>query len=244
MGSATKEIHVLRRVLHLSRPMAIALGVFTFLNLLIAIQDSNSSATRVWLNLDIPEPALSVFGALLGIALILPHSVCHRPSASWVLGGVVFGFCILVGANVIGYYHRLQLGLFRTNFPVPFSLLILAVLLCEFARVSWWAPAESKLPRPAWVFLRGILVSVSFFFLISIHIVTFGVTDYRRSADAAVILGARVDDGCVLSPALRHRVDTGIQLYKEGLVTFLIMSGGMGPNGVQEPECMAKYAQR
>ncbi|MCZ6795061.1 MAG: YdcF family protein [Planctomycetota bacterium] len=234
---------MLRHVFHFTRPLALALAVFILLNLLLALQRPLSSATRVWLNVQLPEPLLSVFAGSLGIALLLPHELGRRPWVRWLLGGVIFGFCILVGANVIGYYHRLYYRHFTTHFAFPFSAVILLTLLLEFARVSWWVPVRSRLPAPARVFVRGTLITGSFFFLILVHIVTYGNTDYRRPADAAVILGAKVYADGELSPALRDRVETGVQLFDRGLVSYLIMSGGVGPNGASEPKHMARHAQ-
>jgi len=84
----------------------------------------------------------------------------------------------------------------------------------------------------------------SFFVLICAHLVTFGRTDFRRPADAAVILGAKVYNDGTLSRALRDRLVTGIELYKEGLVPYLVMSGGIGKNGLSEPRQMAAYATK
>ena len=234
---------MLCRIFFLSRPAALALAIFVLLNLFLALENPFSSATRVWLYLQVPEPGLSMIASLLGLALLVPHDAGRHGSVRWLLAGVVFGFCILVGANVIGYYHRMAQGEFRTDFPVPFSLVILTILLAEFARLSWWASVPSRLPPPARVFFSGLLVAGSFFLLISAHIVTFGHTDYRRSADAAVILGAKVYDDGTLSDSLKTRVETGVQLFEQGLVSYLIMSGGVGANGLKEPESMSRYAQ-
>lgn len=70
----------------------------------------------------------------------------------------------------------------------------------------------------------------------------FGTTDYRRPADAAVVLGARVYDDGTLSTALSDRVRTGVDLYRSGLVARLIMSGGIGANGVDETVAMRRRA--
>lgn len=234
---------MLRRIFSLTRPTGIALAIFILLNVALALQDPTASATRVWLNVPMPEPLLSIFSGLLGLVLILPHDVGKVGWARWLLGGIVFGFCILVGGNVVGYYHRLGVGEFTTSLPVPFSVFPLGILLAEFARISWWGPVEPKLPPPAWCFVNGALIVVSFFVLILLHIVTFGHTDYRRPADAAVILGAKVYDDGRLCDALERRMETGVELFDQGYVRYLIMSGGTGPNGLSEPEHMARYAQ-
>ncbi|MBN1441215.1 MAG: YdcF family protein [Planctomycetes bacterium] len=227
----------------LTRPFGVALAVFILLNLSLALQNPLTSATRIWLNIQLPEPALSIFCGILGLALLLPHDAARAGWVRWMLAGVIFGFCILVGANVIGYYHRLYNGQFTTSLPVPFSAAPLAILLAEFGRVSWWSPIEPKLPPPAWCFVSGILINLAFFFLIFVHIVTFGHTDYRTvGGDAAVILGAKVMDDGSLCSALQQRVDTGVDLYRRHLVPYLIMSGGTGANGLSEAEYMARYA--
>jgi vancomycin permeability regulator SanA len=72
----------------------------------------------------------------------------------------------------------------------------------------------------------------------------FGKTDYRRPADAAVVLGARVyaDGGC--SQAVADRVRTACRLYQQGLVPKLILSGGSGDGSIHETEGMRRLAVR
>lgn len=241
-SSWTRLVH--RLTLVVFRPLAYALAVLILLNLALALESSRSAATRVWLNLPLPEPGLSIFASVLAFVLLLPHAAAKPARTRWLLGGVVVGFAILAGTNVIGYYDGLYHGRFRTAFPAPLSGLILLILISEFVRISWWTPAPSGLPAPARVFVRTTAVVTSFILLISAHVVTFGATDYRRDAGAAVILGAKVYEDGTLSEVLRDRVDTGVRLFQQGLVSYLIMSGGIGPNGVSEPDCMAVHAVR
>jgi vancomycin permeability regulator SanA len=235
----------MRRVFCFTRPLGVALALLILLNLFLALENPQLSITRIWLNLHFPEPELSCFASLLAFVLLLPHDIARLPWLRWLLGGVLFGFWILVGANVVGYYHRLHQGSFHaTDLPLPFSLVVLAILFLEFARVSWWAPLEPRMPLPAWCFVSGLLVAAGFFVIILAHIVTFGRTDYRRKADAAVVLGAKVFDDGRPSFALQERLETAIELYQDGWVSYLIMSGGTGENGRSEPACMSEYAQR
>jgi vancomycin permeability regulator SanA len=73
---------------------------------------------------------------------------------------------------------------------------------------------------------------------------SFGLTDYRRPADAAVVFGAAVWSGDRPSHALLDRVNTGIELYNEGLVDLLVMSGGpsSGPEIAHEVDVMRRLA--
>jgi vancomycin permeability regulator SanA len=70
----------------------------------------------------------------------------------------------------------------------------------------------------------------------------FGKTDYRRPADAVVVLGARVYADGRPSDALADRVRTGCRLYLDGLARKLIFSGGPGDGPISEPQAMKSMA--
>ena len=241
-----------RKLFWITRAPGIALGLLILCNLLMTLDNALLSITRIfWLDLQVPEPELSLVSAILGVALLIPHDIGRSDWARWVLGGIFFGFLILVSATMVGYYHALSSGSFSTDLPIPFSLFVWLILLFEFSRISWCETREPRMPPPARCFCNGAVVLASFFILICTHLVTFGRTDYRHSTEveerettAAVILGAKVYDDGSLSRALRDRLDTGIELYRDGLVSCLIMSGGTGKNGKSEPKQMAAYASK
>lgn len=87
-------------------------------------------------------------------------------------------------------------------------------------------------------------MAVGFGVLVLSHLVTFGTTDYTRPADAAVVLGAKVYPDGTPSLALADRVQTGINLFREGHVRILIMSGATGVEGQNEAEVMRRIAVR
>ncbi len=236
----------MKRVLTFCRPFGFALSGFILLNLLLALRRPSLSATRIWLYLQIPEPLLSAIAGLLGLALLAPHAAAARRSVRLLLAGIFCGFASLSLANVLGFYHALHIGRMGTGIPIPFSAFIVVILLCEAARVIWWAPLVPRLPLPARRFLEGTAVLAAFFLLILAHIVTFGMTDYapQAEADAAVVLGAKVYPDGSLSHALQDRLDTGIRLLAEGRARYLILSGGVEPGGLSEPRVMAAHARR
>ena len=61
----------------------------------------------------------------------------------------------------------------------------------------------------------------------------------RPHAAAGLVLGAALWDGRP-SPALRERLDQAYELYREGLVQYLILSGGKGDDGLTEAEGMKR----
>lgn len=63
-------------------------------------------------------------------------------------------------------------------------------------------------------------------------------------ADAALVLGARVYEDGSASPFLRERVAAGVQLYRDGYVDRIIMSGdGEDSSGFGEPAVMRAIAE-
>jgi vancomycin permeability regulator SanA len=233
-----------RKLTDLFRPFGIALGIFIVLNLTLALQRPDLSATKIWLHVELPEPELSLFAALLAVALFVPDAAMCSQSLRWLLGGVLFGFWILAGASTVAYYEALYRGRFATDLPVPLSAVLSVILASEFVRVSWWRSREPLAPPPARVFFQTLAVAAAFLGITLAHIVTFGRTDHRRPADAAVIFGAKVYADGKPCAALVDRLETGIRLFDEGLVHHLIMTGALDPNGWSEPAVMRDYASR
>lgn len=56
-----------------------------------------------------------------------------------------------------------------------------------------------------------------------------GSQDERRSADAIVVMGAAQYDGRP-SPVLEERIRHGVELYKDGIAPYLIVTGGKAPD--------------
>lgn len=67
--------------------------------------------------------------------------------------------------------------------------------------------------------------------------------DYTRSADAVVVLGARVYADGTPSLALSDRARTGAELVHAGYAPTLIVSGGPGDGATHETEAMRRIAR-
>ncbi len=61
-------------------------------------------------------------------------------------------------------------------------------------------------------------------------------------AGAALVLGAKVGDDGEPSRFLRERVELGVQLYRDGAVNVLVMSGATHAGGYDEPGTMRDLA--
>lgn len=226
----------------LVRPFAIALGIYILVNLFLTLENSQLATTEIWLNVHMPEPWGAVFAGILGMALLVPHGVGVYPSARWFLGGIYCGFCILTAATAVNFYHGVGNDRILSDFPLPLSVVIFLILLMEFSRMWWWTGKAPRLPAPARVFVAASSVFVAFLLVALTHVVLFGRTDFSRPADAAVIFGAKVEHDGTPSPALRDRLNTGIALFRNSYVDYLIMTGGTDANGTVEPDAMLNYA--
>ena len=225
-----------------SRPFGVAFGLMIVLNLALALDGPRLPTTRMWLDVPIPEPWLSVFACILGGALVAPHGAAAVPWARCLIGGIFSGFAVLSFVSVVTFFQEIHEGLFLTDFPVPLSAFIACLLVLEFVRIISWRAAEPVIPPPARFFFSSILVVVAFLLLGLAHVVTFGHADFRRPADAAVVFGAKVYSDGRPSSALIERLETAIDLYEKGYVRRLVMTGAADPNGQSEPDVMRSYA--
>ena len=82
---------------------------------------------------------------------------------------------------------------------------------------------------------------LAFFLLTELAIIYDGFTDEIRTADAALILGNKVNVDGTPSNQLRGRLDAGLALYNDGLVPKIVVSGGLGKEGHAEGDAMATY---
>lgn len=227
----------------MARGLALFLGGFALLNILGGLLTPHFDANLWWIDLrDFPRrlatPSLAVSSVcLVGFAVWPPRSFwgrCLILGCAGALGTVVL-------ANTVEFYLLLSRGGVSARIPIPLSL-FLSAALAFIAAAVWRGPVRERSARS----LLGTVV-VAFACLAAFPLAQmffFGKTDYRRPADAAVVLGARVYADGRLSVALKDRVRTGCQLYRDGWVRRLIFSGGPGDGAIHETEAMKRMAMQ
>ena len=225
----------------LCRAFALVAGCALVLNALRAFTTSRWDASG-WLMDLRPLPASVTGPALLVAGAIL---VSHALIRTGRIGSLIRHVAAVVAAllafaclcNACEYLWLLGNGRISGAW-VPISL----VLCVGFALVARSARARPVvMPRRSGLVALAMVPAMVVAFLLS-QILIFGVTDYRRPADAIVVLGARVYADGTPSLALADRVATGASLYHQGLAPRLIMSGGPGDGTITEAQAMATYA--
>jgi len=89
-----------------------------------------------------------------------------------------------------------------------------------------------------------LMVYLSIYVLIAWHAYHLPDNSMPQKTDAALILGYRTYLNKKLNPCLTGRVDKGLSLAKQGVVSTLVMSGGHdGKNNAIEAEVMSAYAR-
>jgi vancomycin permeability regulator SanA len=91
-------------------------------------------------------------------------------------------------------------------------------------------------------YVRAIFALIAIW--VTIHLtytIIDGLRDNGRPADAALILGTKVNEDGTLSARLAKRLDCGLNLYKTGRVKKLVVSGGLGKEGFYEGDKMRDY---
>ena len=223
-----------------ARGVALFLGVFTLLNLAGDLRVRGFDLNLWWIDLRVlpgyvADPFLFLCGLLLAwfalrpaVFQTSPERDCDLPGVAAARGAWQLPHLLLAGAERSG----------SPSLPVPLSLLIAAGLgLVLRALLRGASPGRAR-DLVACVALAGVL---GLMFPLA-QMILFGKTDYRRSADVAVVMGARVYADGRLSDALKDRVRTACDLYHQRLVNKLIMSGGPGDGAIHETEAMARAA--
>jgi len=98
------------------------------------------------------------------------------------------------------------------------------------------------MPRPS------TLQFLSLFALLSLALPLFitvdGLTEEDCAADVAVVLGNQVHPDGTPSDRLKARLDRAAELYELGCFASIILSGGIGKEGVDEAVAMRDYLLR
>lgn len=220
------------------RGVALFFAAFTLLNVVGDLRFARANGNLWWLDawplpLEIGRAFLvCVAVALLVFALAPAAAARFRRAGVGLVGSAAV--CALV--NVIRFYSALLRGQFTTPAVVPLSAVVLTALIA----ISWNYGRSSDAPSALVIACAAI---AALLFPLA-QVCFFGLTDYSRRADVAVVFGARALANGTPSDALADRVVTACDLYRRGYVKQLIFSGGPGEGRFTEPQVMSAYAQR
>lgn len=226
------------------RGLALALGVFALLSLWASWSRGAGDANLWWIDASfLPHWVAGPMILLGAFAMVLwgirPHPGLIRRAFS--LPPLIALLTVAV-RNVMVYYQLLGAGAIRTTMPLPVSLLVAILIAVVLWHVAWPDDVDDPILQRWAGFLAGLAAFAILFPLA--QVLLYGQTDYRRKADAIVVLGAKAYADGRPSQALADRVRTGAELYREGFAPLLIMSGGPGDGSVHETAAMQRLAMK
>jgi vancomycin permeability regulator SanA len=230
-----------------ARGLALFFGGFGLLNLLVTLFGRGLDQNIWWIDLHSLPGWLAAI--LLGVcaAALLAYGLQPRLSG-WrrrctSAAAALLAFIAL--ENAAQFYRVWAHGGIRPWAPLPLSL-VLAIGLGWLAFMATRpVPAASRgghgrrLVQPL---LAAAVLGVCIVAFPLMQMAFFGSTDYRRHADAIVVLGAQVHKNGQASASLVERMNTAIDLYREGYAPLMIVSGGRGDGGVHEAIAMRDLA--
>jgi vancomycin permeability regulator SanA len=224
------------------RGFAIFLASFTLIGLVGELRGRTTDPSLWWIDLR-DLPAAIRIGLLLALSALLVVWAVQRPPGPRARRATAMACCLfalLAVRDAVRFAGVVGSGLVHTSSPVPLSLLV-AVVFLLMAVAAMTAPGGG----PARTRRTGVAIGVAVVWGVVFPLAQmyfFGTTDYRREADAAVIFGARVYASGDPSPLLADRIRTGVELYRQGFVPTLVMSGGDGADGFNEAQVMRDQA--
>jgi uncharacterized SAM-binding protein YcdF (DUF218 family) len=236
------------------RGVALFLGVFSVLNVVGEGFIPGFDANIWWIDLH-PLPAWACQAAMLLAGVLAAYALAPawfgrrrwlaRATAIYLLA--LIAICVL---NSVRFYRLVIEGEIQSSFPLPLSLVIACFLILVLSRVVRTAktpPSGLGGATKKGATKKGPASGIAICFVLCAVIFPvaqmfcFGLTDYRRPADAIVVFGAGISPDGTPSPALYDRVRTGCLLYRQGLAPVLIFSGG-NERPTDEPTVMKRLA--
>jgi len=225
----------------LPRGLALFFGCFSLLNVLGNLKVHGFDANLWWIDLRW-LPAWMANGFLILAAICLISFAWRPPRSQWRRSFTLISagtLSIVSLLNAFTFLFLLLRGTVVSSLPLPLSLMVTMAMLLIVRALVKPATLDNHTGRP-WAVL-AVCAACAFLFPLA-EMLCFGKTDYRRPADVAVVLGCRVYADGRPSDALKDRVRTACQLYRDGLARKLLFSGGPGDGVIPETEAMRRMA--
>lgn len=237
-----------------SRGLALFLGALALLNLVASLLARAEGLSLWWVDFSSAEHALSaalgergqalspVFQALSGVLLVWwavrPGARAWRRALTVPCAGL---FALMAFWDTGLFWGELAQGNLTTLVPAPDTLALGAAFLVLAVRIGASGARAAATGASGVVGIAAAALCCAFAFPL-VQVATFGTVDCRTSSDCALVPGGKLQADGTLTDVLVARVDAGAELYANGRVAYLVMSGGTEESGANEASAMGAYA--
>jgi vancomycin permeability regulator SanA len=226
-----------------ARGAAVLYGLLALLAVVAELRGASAGLSLWWIDLGVLPAPVRIVALAAGGAILLAWALVRETGRRLRATAAVVALLVAAVAvrDTIVILTASASGAARLGVTIPLSA-VTAVGFGLLALVTWRSSRRrGTLLGRGGIGLGIAVVAWAVVFPLA-QMLWFGTTDYRRPADAAVVFGARVYASGRPSPLLWDRLRTGIELYRQGLVARLVMSGGDGADGFNEARVMADVA--
>lgn len=186
---------------------------------------------------------------ILGAAITYLQKIKISMTATWLLLALMnlFLLCAMI-INLINIpsreYYLLSLSLTQVllitafvlfQFFQLFLMLIFWLNILKIEKVVYLRSAVNS------IFAGTALLIVTFIFINTRPLSKSDFIRTKNDSDIAIVLGAAVWSDNKPSPTLASRVDKAIELYRQGIVNKIQLTGGNAPGELSEAEVSLKY---
>jgi vancomycin permeability regulator SanA len=133
----------------------------------------------------------------------------------------------------------LQLTTKGTRVILLSMFVVLKIFLAfSYSVISFSALNKFYVFRSIWLTILTVFAGVAslFFVIYYYHDNYNSLMEENRKLDAGIILGAAVWGGNRPSPVLRERINKGYELYKKGIISYFVLTGGGSPGEMTEAD--------
>jgi vancomycin permeability regulator SanA len=212
----------------------------SFLKEFFSLYDITYTGNLIWIVILVIS-SVSLINILLKIDRVSESALRVLSLETVLLLVLLFLTFLIPGSDEVdkftGSYFQLSL---KGSITIILSLFAIAkiFLVISYSVISFSALKKYYVFRSIWLTILIIITGVtSLFFSIYYYSDEYEtLLKENRKLDGGVILGAAVWGGNRPSPVLRERINKGYELYKNGIITYFVLTGGGSPGEMTEAD--------
>jgi vancomycin permeability regulator SanA len=212
----------------------------SFLKEFLSLYDITYTGNFIWIFILIIS-IVSLINILWKTDRVSESALIFLALATVLLFILLFTALIIPGSDTVDKLTGsfIQLSITGTKIIILSLFVVIKIFLSiSYSVISFSALNKYYVFRSIWLTILVIIIGIaSLFFSIYYYNDDYeSLLKENKKLDAGVILGAAVWGGNRPSPVLRERINKGHELYKSGIITYFVLTGGGSPGEMTEAD--------